>query len=126
MVWFPIARLELLKVAVVTPPVVLSVPWPMLVDASEKVTVPVGLAAAVLPGALTVTVAVKVTNCPDADGLGEEVTAVLLLALLTICPPGRVPELLAKLLSPLYVPVTVCVLTARLAVLKVVVVTPPE
>src|SRR2546427_3465805 len=75
----PAAKLAVLKVAVVTPPEVLSVPWPMLVDPSKKDTVPVGLAAAVLPGGVTVTVAVKVTNCPD-DGLAEELTAVLVLA----------------------------------------------
>jgi hypothetical protein len=45
-----------LKLAVVVPPVVLSVPWPILVVPSEKVTVPVGV-----PEPLPVTVAVNIT-----------------------------------------------------------------
>ena len=35
-----------------------------------------------------VTVAVKVTFCPEFDGFGDEVTAVLVVSLLTV----RVPE----------------------------------
>jgi len=46
----------------------------------RKVTVPVGVPA---PGAITVTVAVNVTLCPTADGFGEELTVVVVLALLT-------------------------------------------
>ena len=36
MVWLPTVKLEVLKLAVVVPPVVLKVPWPMLVAPSEK------------------------------------------------------------------------------------------
>jgi hypothetical protein len=65
---------------------------------SENVTVPVGLATAVLPGLLTDTVAVKVTVCPDTDGLTEDTTIPLVLALPTVSV--SIPELLEKLLSP--------------------------
>ena len=98
MVWLPPDRLEVLKLAVAVPPVVLSVPWPMLVVPSENVTVPVGLAAAVLPGLLTDTVAVNVTTCPDAEGLAEDTRATLVLALPTVSV--NVPALFKKLLSP--------------------------
>src|SRR5438876_1126840 len=84
MVWLATARLEVLKLAVVVPPLVLKVPWPKLVLLSEKITRPLGLATAVLPGLLTVSVAVKVTACPDCEGLTEEPTTVLMLALLTV------------------------------------------
>src|SRR6266516_4835510 len=63
-----------------------------------KVTVPVGVPA---PGATALTVAVKVTIWPDTDGLTEEVTVVVLLALLTVWVNGEavlyvaVPELSA-------------------------------
>ena len=55
----------------------------MLVAPSEKVTTPVGFAAVVLPGLVTLTVAVKVTFCPNTDVLDDE-TAVLVEALLTV------------------------------------------
>jgi hypothetical protein len=70
----------------------------MLVVPSENVTVPVGLVTAVLPGLLTDTVAVKVIVCPDTDGLTEDMTATLVLALPTVSV--NIPELLEKLLSP--------------------------
>ena len=82
-----------MKLAVVVLPVVLSVPWPMLVAPSEKVTIPVGL-----PGALSVTVAVKVTLCPGAEGLAEETMVVVVLALPTVWV--TVPLLVVKLASP--------------------------
>src|SRR5438132_13104981 len=72
MVCVPTDKLEVLKLAVVVPPVVLSVPWPILVVPSENVTMPVGLATAVLPGLPTDTVAVNVTVCPDAEGFTED------------------------------------------------------
>ena len=56
-------------VNVATPP--LRVPVPITVLPFMKFTVPVG----VYLGA--VTVAVKVTDCPDVDGLTEEVTVVV-------------------------------------------------
>ena len=54
---------------VATPP--LKTPPPMLLPPSKKVTVPVAV-----PG---VTVAVKVTDWPERDGLAEETTAVVVL-----------------------------------------------
>src|SRR6266404_1326456 len=97
--WPATARLEVLKLAIVLPPLVLSDPWPMLVPPSEKITSPVGLATTVLPGPLTVTVAVKVTNWPDTVGVTEDTTTTLLLALLTVWV--QLAELARKLLSPL-------------------------
>ena len=47
-------------------------PWPMLVPPSKKDTVPVGL-----PTALSPIVAVKVTDCPNTDGLAEDATEVV-------------------------------------------------
>jgi hypothetical protein len=107
MVCVPTARLEVLKLAVVVPPVVLSVPWPMLVVPSENVTVPVGLATAVLPGLLTVTVTVNDTVCPDTDGLSDDTTTVPVLALPTV-----------SVMLPVLP-------TASLDVLKLAVVVPP-
>src|SRR5881396_3594389 len=43
--------------------------------------VPVGVPA---PGLFAVTVAVKVTDCPDSDGLAEELTSVVVLAFFTV------------------------------------------
>ena len=56
-----------------------------------------GHRAQILTGASTGTYNID----PEVDGLTEELTAVLVLALLTTCPPVKVPLLLAKLLSPL-------------------------
>ncbi len=98
MVWLPTAKLEVLKLAVVLAPALLSVPWPMLVVPSRNVTVPVGLATAVLPGLLTVTVAMNVTVCPETAGFTEDTTTVPVLALPTVSV--SVPALLEKLLSP--------------------------
>src|SRR5258708_7792535 len=98
MVCVPAVKAEVLKLAVVVAPAVLSVPWPMLVAPSENVTVPVGLAIVVVPGLLTVTVTVNVTACPDAEGFTEDTTAVAVLALPTVSV--MLPVLLRKLLSP--------------------------
>ena len=75
----------------------LSVFVPIGVAPSLKVTVPVGVP---VPGAVAITVAVKVTACPKTEGLTDELTAVVVLALLTVCV--KVDEALAlKLPSPL-------------------------
>ena len=58
------------------------VPEPSDVDPSKNSTVPVGVPE---PPPLTLTVAVKVTDWPNTDGLAEEVTVVVLLALATVC-----------------------------------------
>ena len=60
----------------------ISAPVPSVVAPSLNVTVPVGVPA---PGAVAVTVAVKVTDWPNTDGLTEEATPVLVPALLTVC-----------------------------------------
>ena len=83
-VWLPTAKLDVLKLAVLTPPLLLKVPWPMLVVPSEKVTVPLGLATALLPGLLMLTVAVKVTLCPNTGEPAEETTVVLVPAFATV------------------------------------------
>src|SRR5437764_4615367 len=85
MVWLPPARLAVVKLEVVTPAVVVNVPWPSEVAPSVKVTMPDGFANAVLPGLLTVSVAVNVTAWPDCAGLGEERSVMLVLALFTTC-----------------------------------------
>jgi len=59
----------------------LSVPLPSVVAPSLNVTVPVGVPA---PGDTALTVAVNVLVCPNTDGLDDEITAVALLALLTV------------------------------------------
>src|SRR5437868_13533887 len=94
--WVPLPNVLLVKVAVVTPPVVLTATGlPVFVLSICHCTVPVGVP---LPGAVTPMVAVKVTLCPDADGLAEELTVVVVLAGLTTCV--SVPVLPAKLVSP--------------------------
>ncbi len=52
----------------------------MFVAPSRKLIVPVGDPA---PGAVTVTVAVNVTDCPNTDGLVDDVSVVDVFALLT-------------------------------------------
>src|SRR6266404_6975577 len=52
------------------------VPVSRVLRPSLKVTVPVGVPP---PGLFAVTVAVKVTDCPDTDGLAEELTNVVVL-----------------------------------------------
>src|SRR2546427_59752 len=69
MLWLLVLSVLVLKVAVVTPPVVDSVPGPSGMNPSKKFTVPVGLATAVLPGAITLTAAVRVTDWPDTEGV---------------------------------------------------------
>ena len=64
-----------------------------------KVTVPVGVP---VPGAVAVIVAVKMTDWPKTEGLADEVTAVVVLALLTVWVNGEpVLLLVLKLASPL-------------------------
>ena len=84
MLWLPVESVLIVKVAVVTPPVVLTVPVPRVVLPSLKVTVPVGLAAAFEPGLVMLTVAVKVTAWPETDGLTDELTVVVVLAWFTV------------------------------------------
>jgi hypothetical protein len=67
----PTASVEVERVATPEP---LSVPVPMEVAPSLNVTVPVGVPA---PGATTATVAVNVTDCPNADGFTLEMSVVV-------------------------------------------------
>src|SRR2546427_10971478 len=96
--WLAVLSVLEVKLAAVTPPLVARVPVPSVVKPSLKVTVPVGLATAVLPGELTLTVAVKVTDWPETEGLTEEATAVVVPALMTAWVSD--PLLVMKLLSP--------------------------
>ena len=104
---------------------VVKVAWPLamvtlaarVVAPSVKVTVPLGVPA---PGATAATVAVKVTAWPNTDGLGDELTVLLLEALFTTCGVTEsFPVELPKLLSPLYAAVMVCVATLKAEVVKV-------
>ena len=64
---------------------------------SLKTTLPVGVPA---PGATALTVAVKVTDWPNTDGLAEEARATALLAWLTVWVTTA-EVLVLKLPSPL-------------------------
>jgi len=94
--WLPMMSVDVLNVAVVTPPVVESEGVPSVVDPSLNVTVPVGLP---LPGEVTDTVAVNVTDCPKLDGLALEETLVVVLDWLTVCVIAD-DVLEAKLVTP--------------------------
>ena len=74
----------------------LKVAVPSVAAPSRNVTVPVGVPT---PGATALTVAVKVTAWPDADGFTDEVTVVELLALLTVWVMAA-EVLLLKFASP--------------------------
>jgi hypothetical protein len=88
-----------------------SVPVPTLVFPSKNVTVPVGTPPA------PETVAVKLTACPNADGLSEEASVVVVAARFTVCVnTGEV--LAAKFKLPPYTAVIVCAPTERAAVPK--------
>src|SRR6516225_2746819 len=102
MVWLPRARAEVVNVAWAAVMVTLAA---SVVAPSVKVTVPPGVPT---PGATAATVAVKVTLWPNRDGLGEELTVVLLEALFTTWGLAEsFPVELVKLLSPLYAAVMV-------------------
>src|SRR6266404_918237 len=119
MLWLPAASVDVLKLAVVVPPAVLSVTWAMVVAPSEKVTTPVGL-----PVPLPNTVAVKVTLWFNADGLAEDTTAVVVPAWVTVWVMG-VEVLVAKFVPPPYEAMMVWLPSARLEVVKLAVVVPP-
>jgi hypothetical protein len=72
--WLPLLSVEVVNVAC---PAELRVAVPSVLFLSLKVMVPVGSPK---PGALAVTVAVKVTACPCREGLSEEVTVCRLTA----------------------------------------------
>ena len=66
-----------------------------------------------VPGAVAVTAAVKLTAWPKTEGFADELTNVEVLALFTVCPPERVPVLVAKFALPLYTAVTVVLPTGK-------------
>src|SRR5205807_540376 len=98
MVRVPTVRAEVLKNDVVTPPMVVTLTGlPALLPSIWNCTVPVG----VFERAAVPRIVPSIPTRRSSDlGLTEELTAVLVLALLTTCPPVKVPLLLAKLLSP--------------------------
>jgi hypothetical protein len=98
MVWEPTARVLTVMVGSKTKVV------PRLVLPSKNVTVPVGVPA---PAPVTETAALNVTGWPYTDGFTEELTVVLVDALLTIWMRGEL-VLGAKLLSPPYLAVIEC------------------
>ena len=82
---------------------------------SLNVTVPVGVP---VPGATTLTVAVKVTDWPKTDGFTLEASAVVVVFWFTVCV--RTAEVLPEsFVSPPYTAVIECDPTARVAVAKV-------
>jgi hypothetical protein len=96
----PTGNADVVNVAI---PDAFTAPVPIVVVPSLKVTVPVGVPA---PGALTVTVAVNVTDWFKRDGLTDELSAVVVFALLTTwdSPTDTLP---LKFASPAYVAVNV-------------------
>src|SRR5438128_2500972 len=89
----------MLKEAVVTPPVVLTLTGlPALLPSIWNWTVPVGVPE---PGATAVTVAVKVAIWPAGAGLSDDMSVVLVDAWLTVWLVID-EELEAKVVSPLY------------------------
>jgi hypothetical protein len=117
-VWVPVDKEAVLKEAVVTPPVVVTFTGLPAVPSMANTTVPAGVPA---PGAVTLTVAVKVTFWPGADGFAEDATVVLVPALPTVCV--SVPLLVAKVASPEYTALTVCPATDKV-LMAVLVATP--
>jgi hypothetical protein len=77
----PTATEEVLHVAVVPPATACALQLPIVTPSLRKFTVPVGVPA---PGAVTATVAVNVTDCPNTLGFGAEPAVVVVAALLTV------------------------------------------
>lgn len=108
------ATLNALVVYVACPP--LMVPVPNVAAPSLKVTVPETVPA---PGAVMLTVAVNVTDCPKTDGFCDETTEVVVLALFTVCVKADEFVLGRKLLSPAYSAVIECEATLKAPVKNV-------
>ena len=68
---------------------------PSVVVPSRHVTVPVGVPVA---GATAITVAVKVTTSLEVEGLGDEIMAIVVAAIVTVCVMGAAAD---NWLSPL-------------------------
>jgi hypothetical protein len=108
----PTARVEVVNVAI---PLPFSVPDPSVVEPSLKATVPVGTP---LPGGVTVTVAVNVTGWLKAEGLDDELTAVVVAAAEFTTWGAAFPLLLAHPLAPVKVAVMVWLPAASAVVLN--------
>src|SRR5437870_2079848 len=99
MVCVPAASEAMVKVALVRAADVLTLTGPpRLLPSIWNWTVPVGAAT---PGNGTLMLAVNVTPWPADNGLADDVTTMLVLALLIVWPPVNAPLLLANVLSPL-------------------------
>src|SRR5436190_3258483 len=106
MLWLPTVKAEVAQVA--DPAASACALQPVIELApSLKSTVPLGVPA---PGAVAVTVAVKVTDWPNTDGFAEDVTAVVVEAWLTTCDTAEL-VLVMKFVSPPYTAVMLCVPT---------------
>src|SRR5713226_1122254 len=112
-------RLLLVVLALVTPPVVLSMPVPSVLAPSLKVTLPLGVP---VPGEETDTVAVNFTLWPMTAALADDVTVVVVAAVLTVYG-----QLCCELLPALSKPVCdmLKVPTVAVAALAEMVVYPP-
>src|ERR1051325_4933998 len=96
--WLPTEREDVLIVAT---PLFSVTAAPRLTPLSRNWTVPVGVPA------VEVTVAVKVTEAPEAEGLTDEVRTVPVLLRVMSCTTA--PEVVAaKFVSPLYWAVMLC------------------
>src|SRR2546426_9436613 len=82
MLWLAVFIVMMRRLPVSTPLPFATLSGSSVVRPSLKVTVPLGLTTAALPGELTLTVAVKVTDWPETEGLAEETTVVVVAALL--------------------------------------------
>src|SRR5215813_482840 len=100
MVLLPAASVEVLKEAT---PLLLRGTWAKTLLPCWKVTWPVGVP---VPGGTAATVAVKVTDCPRADGLGVEASVVDEALAWIYWTNDELPAL--KLESPLYCTVMKC------------------
>src|SRR4051794_7200792 len=101
MLWLPAVSVEVLNVAVVTPPVVVTATGaPRLLAPSLNCTVPVGEPRPPGAPATTLTVAVNVTDWPVFDDVGsDDVTATVVALVVTVC--AVVPEVDLNVTSPL-------------------------
>src|SRR5436309_925451 len=86
----------MVEVEKVATPLPLSVSGTAVPPSTVKFTVPVGVA---VDGASAVTVAVKVTDWPNTDEVGDAVGDVVVSAWPTAWPPAREPPLPTKLVS---------------------------
>jgi hypothetical protein len=113
--WLPVASALVVNVAAAE---AFNAPVPSVVAPSLNVTLPVGV-----PAIVEVIVAVNVTDCPNVDGLTDEMTAVTVAGKFTDCV--TVFEVLAaKFASPGYVAVIGWFPVARVLVMNVATPTP--